>query len=138
MLTDGIMQALSQILPEVEIFRDLFANAPEKVKQAVDQIVNPAFLNKLAGYLMKPAKQNMAQTAGQLTEDELDEMRLPKTNTNKKKLDNKKEIDELSSSGGGSVEGGGGNNLGKRDDEYLIREEELVEKIMHKLISGEY
>tara|TARA_R100001594_G_scaffold146677_1_gene198411 strand:- start:2182 stop:4695 length:2514 start_codon:yes stop_codon:yes gene_type:complete len=86
-------------------------------------------------------KQSAQQAQQMMAEDELDEMRIPSSppqlpvpNKNKKK----EEVDEVSSMAGGAVEGyAGGNNKNKKVDS-LIREEDLVERIIKKLASGKY
>lgn len=106
--------------PGVAGVRELMSTVPDKVQVIIQRMVDRSETDQALGELGKLVGQEFAPRAGAMEENE--------------------DIDEASSMGGGNVAiGGVGGNVDKDEPNGLIREEDdIIERIIHKLSTGEF
>ena len=111
----------SQLSPGVSGVRDLFQSpAAAKIQNILTRVIEDSETNETFNKLSSLIGKQFPPTAGAMEENE--------------------DIDEASSMGGGNVAiGGVGGNVDEDKPNGLIREEDdIIERIIHKLSTGEF
>jgi hypothetical protein len=106
--------------PGVAGVRELMSTVPDKVQDIIQRMIDRSETDQALGELGKLVGQEFAPRAGVALE-EYDE-----------------DLDEASSMGGGSVEGAVGNMTKKRFNSLIREEDDIIERIIHKLSTGEF